>query len=657
MTLTPVIEIGFGATWRDEPSTITWTDVSGYVLDAAGVQVNRGRSSVTDTFNAGQLSLTVDNADRRFDPSHTTGPYYGDLLPGVPLRVTVEVGGRSVPRFFGYVEGWPQSQTVASMPTVQILATDGFSMMARLALPATFLEAELLADDPIALYRLDESAGRVMVDSSGNGNDGTYTAGATANSASFVVNGVTYQGIQWSGTDYWGEAPPSILPGSLDQWTISAVASMPDGLTGSDPGNIIGQAVTRFYDPTVAVVGTQIDKVSLALDPASATTAAVDAAADGGFECGTHDFSDGKHLSLRVGGTGLAVFVDGVDTASTGSGDYADPGSDRMTRIGGFGAGSKLITALVAIFDGALTDARLQAHGEAFALAGEGETTGERIERILDYIDWPVELRNIDTGASTLGPSQLGGTALDHLRLVEASEDGRLFIDADGSVTFLDRYHAITSTRGGTSQATIDDDDDVPFSAVTSAFDRALMANRVTVSRAGGASVSVSDAASIATYGEYALDLSTLVASEFESRSLAEWRRNRSSTPVQRVPAVTVLTHCGESFFANEALDPADSLLLESGDVLVTEASDALVTEGTAHVFDLRIGDRVTIEQTPLGVGSASSFPSIIEGISEQIQTTTGEWVTTFYLSTAGVDEAMWVLDTSTFDDDTVLVY
>lgn len=70
---------------------------------------------------------------------------------------------------------------------------------------STSYGSEVLADSPVAFYRLDESIGTVMADSSGNGRNGTYAAsgialgaapliGGSASSANFTNNGPVNKG-------------------------------------------------------------------------------------------------------------------------------------------------------------------------------------------------------------------------------------------------------------------------------------------------------------------------------------------------------------------------------------------------------------------------------------------------------------------------------
>ena len=57
---------------------------------------------------------------------------------------------------------------------------------------------------------------------------------------------------------------------------------------------------------------------------------------------------------------------------------------------------------------------------------------------LFDAIGWPADLRSFETGRSTLGPARFeDDSALDYVRLIEATEGGRLFIDASGQLRIL----------------------------------------------------------------------------------------------------------------------------------------------------------------------------------------------------------------------------
>lgn len=75
-------------------ATPTWTTIhegtaTPRVLDA---HCRHGRSYELDAFQPGQLTLGLDNSDRRFDPLHASGPYYGKLLPRKRCRLQADWG-------------------------------------------------------------------------------------------------------------------------------------------------------------------------------------------------------------------------------------------------------------------------------------------------------------------------------------------------------------------------------------------------------------------------------------------------------------------------------------------------------------------------------------------------------------------------------------
>src|SRR5690606_14640231 len=89
----------------------------------------------------------------------------------------------------------------------------------------------------------------------------------------------------------------------------------------------------------------------------------------------------------------------------------------------------------VAIYDTDIGEARIKAHAAAFLAPWDGDTTGERIDRLLDVAGWPSALRDLAKGYSVLGPATLGADALTLLKRAERVEQGRLFVSRDGKVT------------------------------------------------------------------------------------------------------------------------------------------------------------------------------------------------------------------------------
>ena len=144
---------------------------------------------------------------------------------------------------------------------------------------------------------------------------------------------------------------------------------------------------------------------------------------------------------------------------------------------------------------------RLFQNAQITSVTGSGvQLSGARVNAILDEVDFPTALRDIDTGNSTLqadpGTSRL---VLDALRTVETSEFGGLFMDAEGRVTFIDRY-TLTAALASPQYIFSDQGTDIPYENAVTKFDDSLIVNDVTVTRLGGTPQNVFDQTSIDTY-------------------------------------------------------------------------------------------------------------------------------------------------------------
>ena len=134
------------------------------------------------------------------------------------------------------------------------------------------------------------------------------------------------------------------------------------------------------------------------------------------------------------------------------------------------------------------------------ASAPAGQLSGARVNAILDAIDWPVSLRNIDTGQSTLqaDPSTTRN-ALDALQVIESSEFGGIFVDGESRVNFVDRNDLIS--RPATSVYSFNDNGtEISYTNAAVAYDDTTLINDVTVTRLGGTAQNVFDQSSIDTY-------------------------------------------------------------------------------------------------------------------------------------------------------------
>lgn len=129
-----------------------------------------------------------------------------------------------------------------------------------------------------------------------------------------------------------------------------------------------------------------------------------------------------------------------------------------------------------------------------------GQLSGARVNAILDDIAFPVSLRNVSTGDTTLqadpGTSR---NALEALQTVENSEFGGLFVDVESNVVFVSRTELIQ--RPSTAAYSFSDNGTgISFQNAVVAFDDTNILNDVTVTRSGGTAQNVYDQPSIDKY-------------------------------------------------------------------------------------------------------------------------------------------------------------
>lgn len=152
-----------------------------------------------------------------------------------------------------------------------------------------------------------------------------------------------------------------------------------------------------------------------------------------------------------------------------------------------------------------------------------GQTTGARINNILDQISWPSSMRSIDTGDSLVQADPgTTRTALQALKNVEFSEQGAFYISPEGNAVFLSRSN-LESKAGGTETYFSNAGDGIGYFNLTTALDDKLIINQANITRIGGAAQSASDATSVATYFPHSINQADLVVqSDAEALNIAK---------------------------------------------------------------------------------------------------------------------------------------
>ena len=145
---------------------------------------------------------------------------------------------------------------------------------------------------------------------------------------------------------------------------------------------------------------------------------------------------------------------------------------------------------------------RLAANAQIATVAGTsaGQLSGARINNLLDAIDWPASMRDIDPGLTTMQADPgTARTALNAMQVISTSEYGALYVDAIGSFVFQDR--ALTSSSVSATPTEFNDDGtDIAYNNAVWILNDVLVYNQANVTRNGGSVQTATNQASIDKY-------------------------------------------------------------------------------------------------------------------------------------------------------------
>ena len=174
------------------------------------------------------------------------------------------------------------------------------------------------------------------------------------------------------------------------------------------------------------------------------------------------------------------------------------------------------------------------------ASATAGQTTGTRIDKILDQVDFPSSMRIIDTGSTTVqADPATTRSSLSAIQVAEFTEQGAFFVRADGEVEFKDRSDVVGSLAP--SPIEFNQTTGIPYSNLRFAFDDKLIINSATMKRVDGATVSANNTDSIAKYFPHGMNVENLIAqTDAQVQDIADiYVATRAETTI-RIDAMTV---------------------------------------------------------------------------------------------------------------------
>lgn len=210
--------------------------------------------------------------------------------------------------------------------------------------------------------------------------------------------------------------------------------------------------------------------------------------------------------------------------------------------------------------------------------AATNDQPGTRINEILDMVNWPATMRNIDTGDREL-QNDPGGTrsVLDAIQTVTNTEVGAFYMDANGDARFKSRA-TISQEATQTAVEFADDGTGIYYQDIDVAFDDQELSNVVTVTNHGGTAQTVTDATSVADYFARTYTLSGLLG---KSNAVAEGIAN-SILAYRKTPRIRIESITLDLSSDSPRVEPA--LALDFGDpIFVTR------TQTPTSVLDLRL--------------------------------------------------------------------
>jgi hypothetical protein len=156
---------------------------------------------------------------------------------------------------------------------------------------------------------------------------------------------------------------------------------------------------------------------------------------------------------------------------------------------------------------------RLASNAQISTVTGAtaGNLSGTRINQILDEIDWPASMRDVDAGLTTMQADPgTARTSLGAMQTVADSEYGALYVNTDGEFVFQDRS-VTAGSIGGTVTTFNDDGTGIAYANAMWKLDDDLIFNSAQISRLGGSPQTAINQASIDKYFIHSYNLQDLL--------------------------------------------------------------------------------------------------------------------------------------------------
>jgi hypothetical protein len=189
------------------------------------------------------------------------------------------------------------------------------------------------------------------------------------------------------------------------------------------------------------------------------------------------------------------------------------------------------------------------------AVTPSAQATGTRINTILDLTEINYQgARSIDTGSSTLGAFAIDQdtVCLNYLQQVNTSEQGYLFMSANGTLTFKGRSSVLNPVAGATFNT---DGTGLPYQTLVNQYGDELLYNYIITQSPAGGVQTTSSANSIALYQAQQYALTNLLNSTTtEVAGLGNYLLGKYQNPVLRFTGLSTQLTAVSSTDQNIAL-------------------------------------------------------------------------------------------------------
>lgn len=637
----PVYVVEDGVRVVEDGVPVTWgTGVDPAIGGLRGLSTRRGANVRTGRIDPARATATVDNKQRELDPRNTDSPWYPNVRARRRIRFLVEVDGETARTIAtGFIKRLP-SPWVVGDSWVDLETEDLLDLVAEEQLPDTVLHVQTMAAGPDAYWPLNETSGRSADDIAGT-HDGTYRQAVDDNGdgllpydpASYHTYGQVSAGAtagdrfpgQWVDVGNVGDAPT--------EFTVSFSVQTKLAEDGTSLNFVYPWRLATELELVTSVMFGDYGTMSIKVADGGEGTAFSEAwlitrhpsVKDGTPMRVTYTY-DGDLLRAWI--DGAEVFHDSDRNPSvqpdvtiippTGAPAYlrlGAPPNDANAYVG------QVVLGQVAYYTRVLTDAEVAADAMAVTDPWAGDRTGERLERILDLLGIDDDDRNVETGTQVCGPTMLGVNARTYIEQIAATEQGPVFVGADGRIWFRGRT-ANNPTVVATFTGDMVADPGTPYLAITPDDGIDRLVNRAEVTLENGITHVVEDAALRASWGPKRVAIDTLHATASGARATAGRLIIRNGEPRTTITGLRIAGH----------------------DLTNVPVEDWL---------DLEVGDAVNVHCQPTG-GEPFTILAIVEslayragrsgervltlGVFEHIVLPCFEWGT----SGQGWSEAVW---------------